>query len=304
MPPKLQQLSGSVSRRGFILGAVATGALAACGSDTPSESSASVSAGSSPDLADADEQLFTLVQRSPQNVNVPGSIRLPISLSTGAAVLIQDGPETLVAQVTTLEGTPVGGPISAIRRDVEPGPYYAFRPEIDEVGFYFLNVEGGPVDGSAFEITTPELVTVPIPGEAMPAFDTPTTANPSGVDPLCTREPEPCPFHDISLSEALAGDKPVVYLIGTPAFCQTGSCAPALESMIDVQDQFGDTFTFVHAEVFTDDKATTPAPAVAAAGLTYEPALFITDADGIVVERLDGVWDKTELVEVLTSAAG
>jgi hypothetical protein len=103
----------------------------------------------------------------------------------------------------------------------------------------------------------------------------------------------------VTLTEALEAGKPVVYLVGTPAFCQTGTCAPALESIIDVQDQFGDQFTFVHAEVYTDNTATEPAPAVDAAGLTYEPALFVTDASGVVIERLDAVWDRTELVEVL-----
>ena len=56
---------------------------------------------------------------------------------------------------------------------------------------------------------------------------------------------------------------------------------------------------FVHAEVYTDDTATTTAPAVGAVGLTYEPVLFITDASGTVVERLDAVWNEAELAEVL-----
>jgi hypothetical protein len=35
--------------------------------------------------------------------------------------------------------------------------------------------------------------------------------------------------------------------------------------------------------------------------LTYEPALFITDATGMVVERLDAVWNEAELTDVLDS---
>jgi hypothetical protein len=142
-------------------------------------------------------------------------------------------------------------------------------------------------------------VTVPGPGRPLPPFDTPTVDDARGVDPICTREPEPCPFHEVTLTDALAAGKPVVYIVGTPAFCQTGTCAPALESIIDVQDQFGDQFTFVHAEVYTDNTATEPAPAVDAARLTYEPALFVTDASGVVTERLDAVWNQRELVEVL-----
>jgi Zn-dependent oligopeptidase len=119
---------------------------------------------------------------------------------------------------------------------------------------------------------------------------------------LCTREPEPCPFHDLTLTEALEAGKPVAYLIGTPAFCQTGTCAPALESMIDVLDRYGDAFTWVHAEVYTDNTATTPADAVEAANLSFEPSLFVINADGTVFERLDAVWDESELVEVLERA--
>lgn len=302
-------ISSRVSRRGFLAGAIATGALAACGSDSDSSSTSGGSADSvagsaaEPASTEAGEQIYTLIQRFPQTVQVPGPTRLPISLSTGSAQIIDDGPQTLSAQVTDFNGNPIGEPISAIRRDVAPGPYYDFRPVMDDVGFYQLRVDGGPVDGAAFEILDPDLVPVPLVGQELPAFDTPTFDNPADVDPICTREPEACPFHDVTLTDALAADKPVVYLIGTPAFCSTGSCAPALESLIDVQDQFGETFTFIHAEVYTDDTAITVAPAVDAASLTYEPVLFITDANGVVVERLDAVWDETELVEVLTKAS-
>jgi hypothetical protein len=35
--------------------------------------------------------------------------------------------------------------------------------------------------------------------------------------------------------------------------------------------------------------------------MTYEPALFIADAQGIVVERLDAVFDADEINEVLVT---
>ena len=228
-------------------------------------------------------------------------MRLPISLATSAGSLVQDGPATLGAQVTDIDGTPLGDRITANRRDVSPGPYYDFRADVDQAGVYYLVVDGGPSQGAAFQVMEAGTVTVPGPGRPLPPFDTPTFDDARGVDPVCTREPEPCPFHDHTLTEALASGKGVVYLVGTPAFCQTGSCAPALESIIDIHEDFADRYVFVHAEVYTDNTATTPAPAVDAAGLTYEPALFITDATGTVVERLDAVWNEEELLEVLDS---
>jgi hypothetical protein len=134
----------------------------------------------------------------------------------------------------------------------------------------------------------------------MPAFDTPTFSDARGVTPICTRQPEPCPMHEVTLREALAAPLPVAYLIGTPAHCSTGTCTPALEALIDLRERFADRVTFVHAEVYSDADATTIAPAVEAARMTYEPALFVIDAAGVIVERLDAVFDRVELDAVLS----
>ncbi len=312
MTPRSVPFTDRLSRRGFLIGAAATGILAACGSDSTTDPAL----GSPDDIADPTDPptdpptdgtsgaaTYTIVQRFPQNVQEPGPVRLPMSLGTAQGQLVQDGPDTLGAQVTDVDGAPLGERLSAVRRDVEPGPYYDFRTEIDAPGVYYLVVDGGPAQGAAFQIMEPGTVTVPGPGQPLPPFDTPTIDDARGVDPVCTRSPEPCPFHDVTLTEALESGaesgKGVVYLVGTPAFCQTGTCAPALESIIDLQSEYADRYTFVHAEVYTDNTATTPAPAVDAAGLTYEPALFITDATGTVIERLDAVWNGAELAEVL-----
>jgi hypothetical protein len=320
-----------LTRRRLVGGALAVGLLAACGDDSTDDAApggtsddgvdptdgdttdpeTTGAAGASDDAGDAGPSgevaavgTYTLVQRFPQGLQVPGQLRLPLSLSTGAAELITDGPDELGAQVVDIDGNPIGERISAVRRDTEPAPYYDFHPTVDDEGFFALVVDGGPEDGASFQVANPADVPVPIPGSALPPFDTPTVDDARGVDPICTREPEPCPFHEVTLTEALATGKPVAYYVGTPAFCSTGSCAPALESLIEVQDEFGDAFTFVHAEVYTDLTATEATGAVEAAGMFYEPALFVTDAEGTVVERLDAVWDTSELVEVLRRVSG
>jgi hypothetical protein len=316
----------AVNRRTLLVGALAAGVLAACGGDdggsddnASDDTSRDTTGGADGTASDATTEptidsstlafgTYTVVQRFPQNVQVPGSQRLPMSLSTGAAELIEDGPIELGAVVIDADGNEISPRLTAKRRDVEPAPYYDFHTAVSEAGFYALVVDGGPEDGAGFQVTAPEEVTVPLPGAPLPPFDTPTFDDPRGVDPICTRDPEPCPFHDVTLTDALAtaatDGRVVAYYIGTPALCQTGSCTPALESMIDLQDEFADTVTFVHAEVYTDAAATAITPAVEAAGLSYEPALFITDSDGVIVERLDAVWDVTELRETLLRAVG
>ncbi len=284
--------------------------LAACGSGDDGSSGSESQNSDSQDGTDTTDEAasasafgtYVLAQRFPQDVQEPGLQRLPISLAAADGRLIADGPDNLGAEVTDVDGNALGIRISAPRRDLESGPYYSFRVPIETPGVYYLVVDGGPEDGAAFQVMEPGSVVVPGPGQPMPPFETPTVDDARDVDPICTREPEACPFHELTLTDALLAGKPVAYLIGTPAFCQTGTCAPALESMISVQDRFGDTFTWVHAEVYTDNTATAPAEAVGAANLTFEPALFVIAADGTVIERLDAVWDETELVEVLERA--
>jgi hypothetical protein len=289
------------SRRGFLLTTMASGLLVACGSSGGASKSAA-SSPAPPAGSAAGGGKYTLVQRYPPATQVPGPLRLPLSLSTADAQLIQDPPATLGAQVVDLDGKAIGGRIQAARRDASPAPYYDFRPTIDTVGIYSLVVDGGPPEGVKFDVTAPADVAVPRPGQPLPPFDTPTTDNHRGVEPICTREPDPCPFHDMTLTTALASGKPVVYYVGTPKFCEVGSCGPGLESLIEAQKTFGDKFAIVHAEVYTDDTATKPTPAIDAVGLTYEPALFVTDSSGKIRERLDAVWNTDELTETLQRA--
>ncbi len=309
--PSRSILAGAVTRRNFLVGVAASGVLVACsGSDSADDGTVSdTDSGATPDDGvvggadgDGSEGGFTLVQRFPNNVLVPGEIRMPITLSTGAAEFIQDGPASLTAHVIDSDGAQLGDTFAAIKRDVAPAPYYDFRTTILVPGFYGLVVAGGPPDGAAFQVMDPQGVAVPTPGQLLPGFDTPTVGDEQGFDTLCTRTPDVCSFHTVSLTDALTAGRPVVYYVGTPAFCSTGSCAPALESLIAAQDEFGDAFTFVHQEVFADDAGTEIAPAVTAIGMTYEPALFITDATGSIIERLDAVWDETELRERLRIA--
>ncbi|MEI8238151.1 MAG: hypothetical protein WCI22_01915, partial [Actinomycetota bacterium] len=53
----------------------------------------------------------------------------------------------------------------------------------------------------------------------------------------------------------------------------------------------------VHADIYADNAATKVAPAIDALHVDYEPIIYLIDAKGSVVDRLDGVWDASELRE-------
>ena len=247
-----------------------------------------------------------IVQRFPQILTV-GQVRMPISLASNGGLLTTDGnigtPTELTAQIYRMEGERdelLVDDLVAPRHDKNLAtPYWPFRLTINEPGFYRLVLDGGPSEGAAFQVFDRNEVQVPGIGDPLPPFDTPTFADARGVNPMCTRQPEPCPMHEFTLREALTLNTPIAYLVGTPAHCATGTCAPALEALVTARSQNTNAYTFIHAEVYADQNATRIAPAVNAVFMKYEPALFVTDRQGIVTARLDAVFDEVELQSVL-----
>jgi hypothetical protein len=247
------------------------------------------------------------VKRFPTTGLVPGSIRLPISLADTSGVLTTEGkvklPQTLTGKVIdTASGDVVVASVSAEKHDANMAtPYWPFIVDVQKVGVYLLILDVAPESEMSFQLEERENVLSPLVGDALPPFDTPTVDDKRGVDPICTSTEGTCPFHDVTLTEALQSGKPVVYFIGTPAYCQTGTCAPGLDALIALSKKVGDAAVFVHADVYADKTATDLAPAVLAYKLAYEPLLYITDAKGVLVNRLDAVFDVTEMSSALAA---
>jgi hypothetical protein len=257
--------------------------------------------GTSDDLASLPDDV-QIVQRFPQNL-VVGPLRMPLSLaSAGGLLTVNDAtktPAALTASIVRIDGgrdeVIVEGLI-AKRHDASiVTPYWPFFVDIREPGFYRIVLEGGPRDGAAFQVFARSEVAVPGIGDVLPALDTPTLSDARGVNPLCTRQPQPCALHDTTLRDALTLGKPIVLLVGTPAHCATGTCAPALDALLSVADRNEGSYTFIHAEVYADPDATKIAPTVEGLSMNYEPALFVTDERGVVTARLDAVFDEVEL---------
>lgn len=293
----------TLSRRQLLIGTLGTLGIGATTQLISSCSSGTDAARKTASVGLPDD--VQLVQRFPGLLS-PGPVRMPLSLANRQGLLtVDDGPQpdVLTAQLLDADtGKVVIDSLSAAKHSNGLTiAYWPFRAEIMKPSIYRLIVDGGPTAGMPIQILDASEVLVPKIGTPLPGFDTPTFNNHRGVEPICTLTPKPCPFHDITLNEALALGKPIAYLVGTPAFCSTGSCAPALEGLIASSKQFGEAITYIHAEIYIDNSATTVAPAVGALNMTYEPALFITDKRSMVTDRLDGVFDADEIVERLTA---
>lgn len=257
--------------------------LAACGNDTAKSSPAA-----------GLDSVASRLTNGP--LLVPGESRLAISLVDSSQTLLLTGPATLHAKVVDSEGKQVVGGLSApIHADGIPQAYWPFRFTIDQPGFYQLLVDGTDPSSGYFGVFNPDQVAMPYIGSKLPAFDTPTASDHRGVEPYCSLTPNPCPLHDVTLTDALKSGGPVVYMVGTPAHCQTGACAPALQFLVATHQRVGAKVTMVHADVYADNAGTQFAPAVDALGLDYEPVIYFVTPDGTIIDRLDGIWDQSEV---------
>ena len=293
-------VSSPVSRRTLLAGAVAGLALAACGdADDDGGVASAPSSKSDGDAGPDDGRGLALVRFFDDPSTIIGnSRRLVFGLAQADGTLREEGPDTVNGELIDPTGVPLGAVVGTRRAKDLSRQYYQFRVDVPAEGIYTLRVtSAGETADSSFTVVAPGALAFPSPGDAIEPFDTPTMADPRGVDPVCTRDPV-CSFHDRTLAELLEEGALIAYLVGTPAHCQTGVCGPMLDVMLSVRDQYP-TIAFLHAEVFADNAATKVAPAVEALGLSFEPVLYLVGADGVVVDRLDVIFDATELAEQL-----
>jgi hypothetical protein len=73
-------------------------------------------------------------------------------------------------------------------------------------------------------------------------------------------------------------------------------CGPVLDIVLKHAPAFPD-IRFVHAEVYANPNADLNhfSPAVEQLGLGFEPVLYLTDAKGMITQRLDSIFDDDEL---------
>jgi hypothetical protein len=230
--------------------------------------------------------------------------RMPWGLADRDGVPLRDSPGSVTMTIADHAGSVIGAPIDVARHgDGTPQPYYPLRTTLSDAGAYTVTVEvaGSKLDRNVV-FASPDKVPLVQPGERAIPVVTPTPSDHRGVEPICTRTP-PCPLHELTLSDALSNGRPTAFLISTPAFCQTAVCGPVLELLLEEAPTR--PINAVHAEVYTNAMATgdplqaTLAEAVTAYKLSFEPSLLVADGNGIVTDRLDFVFDRTELRQAL-----
>ncbi len=219
-----------------------------------------------------------------------------------AAPVALDAPLTL--QIGP-QGGPLGPVVAAKIHANGPEPNYALTTyTFPQPGAYNVRAAfKGTTLTLPLTVTAPSASATPTVGQKMVSVTTPTTADHQGVNPICTAQP-PCPFHAVSLDAALAAHRPVAMAFATPALCQSRFCGPVLSNLVAVSGPWQQRVAFIHAEIYTDLTGQTGTKAVQAWGLQHEPMLYLGDATGMIVARIDNLFDQDEARAALTAAFG
>jgi hypothetical protein len=292
-----------LSRRQVLLGATGTVLLAACGKGGGDEPDAAVddtgdASGTTTSGASGGLILFKAFQpKQPAGVD----LRLPLALADSEGSFDVDLPRRMSVRLRGPDGI-VGAPVLLDRHEQDlPRGYFPLRTNFATTGRWTIVAEAGKtqVETTVDVAAASTLPSIPVPGDPLPNIPTPTRKDHQGVNPICTAEPI-CPFHSVSLDDAIGGPNPIVLLVSTPAFCQVAICGPVLDLLVQRKARFeAEGLTVIHAEVYIDRQAQQTSPTVDALGLDFEPSLFLAAPDGTVTDRLDSIFDGNELDEAI-----
>jgi hypothetical protein len=219
-----------------------------------------------------------------------------------AAPVPLDSPVTLRIAP---QGGAFGASIPTVIHTRGPEPDYALTTyRFPSPGTYTVRATfKGKMLSLPLTVTATSASATPTVGQKMVTVPTPTTTDARGVNPICTAQPQ-CPFHAVSLDTALAAGKPVALQFATPALCQSRFCGPVLSNLVTVSGPWRDRVAFIHAEIYTNLSGQTSTPAVQKWGLQHEPMLYLGDASGTVVARIDNLYDQDEARAALEEAYG
>lgn len=97
-------------------------------------------------------------------------------------------------------------------------------------------------------------------------------------------------MHEVDFADVV-GRKPVALLFATPALCESRTCGPVADILLQLKRTYGDRIAFIHQEVFVDnDPNKGYRKPLRQFGLRTEPWLFAVDQRGRIAARLEGAF--------------
>jgi hypothetical protein len=293
-----------LTRRNFLIGAATALGAAACSKGTgvitvPNNAAAQLNLLVSSGAGDgSNEQALSVFE-----AGVDQRVAFVLFGKTGA---LAPAPGSVTLQVSADEQH-WGGPVPLVLHGdtgASATAYLSTTYQFPKPGNYFLRARyQGQTAESPVVVIDRSQALIPMAGQKMISTPTPTEADHRGVNPICTR-PTDCGFHTQSLDVALTRNMPIALIFATPALCTSATCGPVLDNLVAAAAAYAGKINFVHSEIFVSlSRNVANTPAVLAYHLQSEPLLFLADASGTVVERIDGLFGKAEVNAALSRLA-
>jgi hypothetical protein len=220
----------------------------------------------------------------------------PVALTESFVVMNEDG------SLETRMGPEVGGYVAAVPFDTAGEWGVVARGTLED---------GSPVDlRLRFNVLTDEDSRVPLIGAPAPRSEQTVLRDVSDVTEIDSSNPPNPEMHEKTIAEALDTGKPVVIAFATPAFCTSRICGPVVDEVIvPLLEKYGDQVEFVHVEPY--DLATARSggglvgvPTLLEWGISTEPWVFVTDTEGNISAKFEGIMSEAEVDAALQQVLG
>jgi len=195
------------------------------------------------------------------------------------------------------------------KRFVGQNGVYITQVNFDRAGRWGVEVavtlEGKKLDPIPFQFNVLEKSPEPAIGDPAPPSRQLTLADVADITEIDSSFPPRPHMHDITVADALATAKPIVVAFATPAFCESRTCGPVMDTVMDpLYEKYKGQAIFVHIEPYKlkelrEGIARIPVEATQEWNLQTEPWLFVIDKQGKIAGKFEGITGLEEVETVL-----
>jgi hypothetical protein len=187
---------------------------------------------------------------------------------------------------------------------------YVTQVRFDTAGAWGVQIDVTLADGRGlepipFRFDVLEETMEPAIGDPAPASRQLTLADVDDVTEIDSSFPSRPHMHEITVADALTAGRPMLVAFATPAFCESRTCGPVMDTVMDpLYEKYSDDAVFIAIEPFQlkelrEGIDSIPVEATAEWGLRTEPWLFVIDAQGRIVGKFEGIIALDEVETVL-----
>ena len=148
----------------------------------------------------------------------------------------------------------------------------------------------------------------PAVGDPAPPTRQPTLADVTDIAEIDSSIPFRPNMHDITVADELATGRPLVVAFATPAFCESRTCGPVMDTIMDpLYDKYQEQAAFIHIEPYKLEElrhgdGLFHVEAMEEWNLQTQPWLFVIDRSGKIAAKFEGITARDEVETVLRQA--